>query len=290
MIGIYKITTKHNGKIYVGSSDDIEKRIKMHISRLKRNVHHSIFLQNVFNKHGVTNLEFSIIEELLSSETKLEREQYWIDFYRCYEREYGYNLSKKVQLNTYCYKKIYQYNLEGNFIREWESLVEAEKTLNLTSISQALKQEIAKTCGNFQWRYFKVEKIESILKLYVCYNIQGNYVISFDFTKDIKNLLKINCLTPIHDSIKKNLPIQNYYIKIYNSYTFPKTIEITINPKKLLGKKIIQKDVEGNVIQIFNSVTEAAMFIKVDIGNLSRCISNKNKKYKTCKGFIWEYL
>ena len=46
MVGIYKITNIKNGKIYVGSSKDIEKRWKEHLYKLKYGVHHSVKLQN----------------------------------------------------------------------------------------------------------------------------------------------------------------------------------------------------------------------------------------------------
>ena len=51
-------------------------------------------------------------------------------------------------------KSILQYDLEGNFIKEWPSILSASKELkiNNTSISKACKGEI-KSLDKFRWRY-----------------------------------------------------------------------------------------------------------------------------------------
>ncbi len=53
-------------------------------------------------------------------------------------------------------KSIIQYDLEGNFIREWSSTREASKELNIreTSISQNLTNK-QKTSGGYIWKYKK---------------------------------------------------------------------------------------------------------------------------------------
>ena len=77
--GIYKIVNKENGRIYVGSTgDSFLARWKLHLSLLKRKAHHSIFLQNSFNKRGENAYSFEIIE-FVEKEKILAREQYWID-------------------------------------------------------------------------------------------------------------------------------------------------------------------------------------------------------------------
>jgi group I intron endonuclease len=60
--GIYEIVNRLNGKKYVGSSHDVEKRILTHKSKLRCNTHVNKHLQNSYNKHGVDNFDFNIIE------------------------------------------------------------------------------------------------------------------------------------------------------------------------------------------------------------------------------------
>lgn len=65
-----------------------------------------------------------------------------------------YNLSVGGKMPQYEHsRKIAQYTLEGKFIRVWDSIKEAEESLNLTSIIGNLKGK-TKYCGNFQWRYY----------------------------------------------------------------------------------------------------------------------------------------
>lgn len=49
-------------------------------------------------------------------------------------------------------KKILQYDLQGNFIREWESISKASKILKLNKIWEVCNKKRNK-CGNFIWKY-----------------------------------------------------------------------------------------------------------------------------------------
>lgn len=92
-IGIYKITNLDNGKVYVGQTDDIERRWRQHVSDLNAGKHHNIYLQNSWNIHGQDRYEFSIIE-LCEKDELREKEIYWIDklrAYRGFEDSNGYN-------------------------------------------------------------------------------------------------------------------------------------------------------------------------------------------------------
>lgn len=82
--GIYKITNKFNGRIYIGSSVDFVKRWGAHQSDLLHNRHPNQFLQNDYNlcknKHGTEPLTYEIMEFAGINEL-LIREQYYIDMY-----------------------------------------------------------------------------------------------------------------------------------------------------------------------------------------------------------------
>ena len=77
--GIYQIESFINGKIYIGSSIKMSRRvIKQHFARLKNGDHHNTYLQNHVNKYGIKDLWADVIE--FCPETDLiEREQYYID-------------------------------------------------------------------------------------------------------------------------------------------------------------------------------------------------------------------
>ena len=56
------LTSKVNGKRYIGSASRICDRWINHKFDLKNNKHHSIHLQNHYNKYGEDDLIFSVIE------------------------------------------------------------------------------------------------------------------------------------------------------------------------------------------------------------------------------------
>lgn len=51
-------------------------------------------------------------------------------------------------------------------------------------------------------------------------------------------------------------------------------------------KKILQCDMQGNVIREFNSITQAANTFGVTIQAISRVLIGKNRQ---CRGFLWKY-
>lgn len=62
-IGIYVIKNLKDGRLYYGSSKNIEKRFEGHNRGLKTQKHHNLFLQRAWNKDGENAFEFSIVEE-----------------------------------------------------------------------------------------------------------------------------------------------------------------------------------------------------------------------------------
>lgn len=94
--GIYKITCLKSKKIYIGSSNDCVQRYNKHIWALKNNRHHNKYLQSAFLKHGEENFEFEIIESI-EENILLEREQFYLDLYKSYDRTIGYNICDKAE-------------------------------------------------------------------------------------------------------------------------------------------------------------------------------------------------
>lgn len=96
-IGIYCIQNKINKKIYIGkTSMDFSSRWKIHIRKLKTGSHHSKPLQNAFNKYGIDNFEFVILEkvprvELIDKQYLLDLEQIYLNAYQPFQKK-GYNV------------------------------------------------------------------------------------------------------------------------------------------------------------------------------------------------------
>ena len=58
-----------------------------------RKMRSSYPISKAFQKHGLDNFEVEVIEEV-SVERLDEREQFWLDYYKTYEKVIGYNICR----------------------------------------------------------------------------------------------------------------------------------------------------------------------------------------------------
>ncbi len=91
--GIYMILNIVNGKFYIGSSVNVNKRLLHHKNALDSNRHCNSYLQKSYNKYSLDSFLFSILETCEEKEL-IQKEQIWLDFHKTYNREYGYNICK----------------------------------------------------------------------------------------------------------------------------------------------------------------------------------------------------
>jgi group I intron endonuclease len=78
MSGVYEILCTANGRRYVGSAVDMDKRWRLHLTQLETRKHHSRHLQRAWDKHGEQAFIFRVIERC-ERESVVAREQHYID-------------------------------------------------------------------------------------------------------------------------------------------------------------------------------------------------------------------
>lgn len=180
--GIYILTNSVNGKRYIGSSNNIRKRLWKHRSLLRHNKHENPYLQNAWNKYGEDMFAFAVIETC-ETDVLLEREQYYIDTLK---PEYNIDVStthdhlnpetiekmrkrRREQLDNgeikLSWKEIHQYDLDGNYIQSFKSIGDAAKSsgIHVCSIERFLNGKYKKG-GDFLWSLEKVEKMPPYIK------------------------------------------------------------------------------------------------------------------------------
>lgn len=103
MIGIYLITNKVNGKVYIGQSVDIDRRIKEHyrssqpeVYALRNERDYKTPIHLAMNKYGIHNFSIKVLEEC-NKEDLDDKEIYWINVYKSNNKCFGYNLTNGGQ-------------------------------------------------------------------------------------------------------------------------------------------------------------------------------------------------
>lgn len=286
-IGIYKIENKINHKCYIGQSINIEKRWKKHLAPSSYanpfSDKYNYPLYRAFRKYKIENFEFSILE-LCDSKLLDEKEIYYIKLYDSYNS--GYNQT----LGGAGYKKelppIYQYDIFGNFIKEFTNIHEAANKINIntTSIYNSLNGR-HKLANGFQWSYVKTDKIEHgfssvpvIAFTFLGERVKMYYTINEAIreTKDDYNSIKKSCDTKHHSGTHFQW-----------RYWFENPDLDKIEPYKWESTKAVdQYDLEGNYIQTFSSITDAGRELSLSSSNLTTCCQKRQKSYG---GFQWCY-
>lgn len=155
MIGIYKITNLLNGKVYIGQSVDIHKRLKAHFAyaKNKNSKEYNTSIHNAIRLYGDCNFKCEVLQECTKEQLD-ELEKYYIDLYDSTNRQKGYNLTQGGLggHKTKC-RHILQYDLNGNLIREWDSIWEASEELNIPNGSIAACCYGQKSAYGFQWKF-----------------------------------------------------------------------------------------------------------------------------------------
>ena len=152
--GIYAITNRLNGKVYIGAAVDVEKRWRSHKALLKQNKHHSQHLQNAWNSQKGEPFSFEIIERV-ARDKLIVTEQKWIDHFHSYGNE-GYNICPVAYSNLGA-KHTGQHNQKiGDSVRR--RIQEEGSWLTGRHYSQAYKQKMSESCKK-AWQNQADEKI-----------------------------------------------------------------------------------------------------------------------------------
>lgn len=113
--GVYQIFCTATGKSYIGSSSNIDRRIKTHKQHLEKGCHNNRKLQKDYDIHGIESFEFLILEKNVAHDLLTAYEKYWIYKKDAIVRFKGYN-DVMPTLNHNTFK--YVYNLKEGIANE----------------------------------------------------------------------------------------------------------------------------------------------------------------------------
>lgn len=172
---IYKVTNKQNGKIYIGqTSRTIEERWREHTTNATHdnNLEYKNKFHRAIRKYGSGGFIVEEQEKIIArNEDDLHRklndaETKWILHYD--SKDNGYNSSLGGDYNPMygvrgkdnpCSVKINQYDLDGHFIKTWDSLADIAREFgnqgNIIKVCKSNRLKTRKvTAFKYVWRYY----------------------------------------------------------------------------------------------------------------------------------------
>lgn len=117
-----------------------------------------------------------------------------------------------------------------------------------------------------------------------------------EYIPNVKQYSKDNdlCTTDIYMSANTlNSYKGNHYVdyEYYITLSQDKINEIILSSNVDTKRKIVQLDLNGNIINIFNSIKDACLYL--NLGRITTsigCVCRHKKGFKTAHGYKWEYL
>jgi len=304
-IGIYKITSP-SGKIYIGQSRDIKERyLSYQYGKCKGQPR----LKYSLCKYGFKNHKFEIIEICNILDLNI-RERYWQESYdvignkglncqltktedlpKIYSKDTLKNIKNRYIEHLLLKKQcICQYDLEGNFLKEWDNFTELRLKISdfkPYKLRRCLNSKLPSTYLNSFWRYnysinnqylddFKKRKDKKENLKIIQYSLKGEFIKEWKCQENIIKELKIH---PINNLNGKHSHASGYIWKYKSEPINQKDVDKIIN-KSDSYVKIYQYSLDGNFIKLWKSKKEVKEVLGYDVGGA--IYHNINSK-----GFVW---
>lgn len=250
---IYLWTNIVNNKKYVGQTRSFYKRM----SQYKKG-NFNKYMGNAINKYGLENFDITILEKDVDFYSLDEREQYWLDFYKSYESENGYNICH-IASSTFGFK-------HSDKTKEELSNMVKQRYVDNPELVQMLQSENNPMYGkkhSDEWRKEHSEHIRNKWENKEYRKIQTERMIGEN--------------NPMY-GVRLTGELNGMHGKTHNQETRDK---ISANLKHKRKVKCIETGV------IYDSITQASRLTnitRIGIGAVCR------KKLKTSGGLHWEYL
>lgn len=202
--GIYTITSKVTGKLYIGESLDIYRRWHdEHIPQLRKNRHYNKELQNDFNKYGEENFSFQILQRYSGNDPISTKARILI------LESYFITQFENAGISLYNVENTMVEILNGNKIPE------AGNTL-VCAIANVLANYAIKECEGFVY-FEKYKTIKSVL---------------FDYVTLKKKETQASVIKEFEKYLEDNGNNKYQYAKV-------KPVYYVINGKKLLYEEVV---------------------------------------------------
>jgi len=205
-------------------------------------------------------------------------------------------------------KSVLQFDLQGNFYREYPSLSKAasENGIQIAKISSCLRRKNG-TSGGFQWRLKNgplfangIVNIESVIQKKIesksrksrkvlQFNKEGKFIKEYDFVKEASREIGVSS-SSLRDCLRgRSRTCAGFQWRYKNETDFggrvPDIEPVTYDPSPVI-RAVVQFDLKGNFIREYSSISEAARNLNIKASQITNCTSGH---IKTSRGFQWRY-
>lgn len=195
--------------------------------------------------------------------------------------------------NFICNRRVFQYNLNGEFINEFNSISDAAKYIKKkASMVHIVCTGNRKSAGGYMWRYVSGNDGNDIFprrskidkRVVLQYTLNGDFVKEYESVSFAAKCIIGNC-AGLQEACSAVSRTYKGYMWIYSEGEIKEKI-----PSLVIGKTtirpILQFDIIGTFIREYNSINEAAKEVSgyvTDIANVCKGVA------KSSKGYIWRY-
>ena len=161
MTGIYKWTSP-SGKAYIGKAINLERRKKEFLTNPQKYIYTSkdSAVDRARRKYNVNDWKYEILATIHGTDTNIltdklnALEKHYIQLYDTTNSRNGYNSTKGGDGAATTCKPINQYDLNGKFIKSWNSIAEAARfySCDSSTIMRNCKGR-QKTAIGYKWEY-----------------------------------------------------------------------------------------------------------------------------------------
>ena len=273
---IYKITSP-SGRLYVGKTHDLRKRINAYKCDVRKN-RKDLKLHNSLRKYGWDAHILEVIEEV-KDDMLDEREIYWI-----------------AELNTYCYKNSRGLNMtlggdgqRSTWMHDLERRKKQSKVFSGTgnpfygkTHTEEFKKQKAIQVSEYnkkngvrvpEWGVQKAR--EAVRKKILCYDLQGNFLKEYDSLSSASSELSISHQS-ITDSLVKRKSQAKGYVFRYKTDNYSLKIEVGVIKHKTVKRPIVCE--YAGEVMVFAGSEEASKRLGIPKTTINRAAMYNNGK------------
>lgn len=291
---LYMHKNKENGKVYIGITCRNPEERWANGNGYYRNNH----FYNSIKKYGWDNFEHIIIASGLTQEKAEQMEIEYIAKYDSTNRNKGYNISlggnSVGRFSNETKEKIRQSHLgmkhkpetitKLKLVKQGKNNPMYGKKLSKEHVELLRSLNIGRKKSEYEILRIKEAKSFRVFQ----YSLDGKFLNSYYSTREAERITGVQ-----HDSISSccNLkhPSSGGYIWKYEKDGFVEgqSLKGEDIPKNKNKKSVQQFDIDGNLINTFETIKKASDVTGIDRHVISNCCKGKIKNYR---GYVWKFI